>query len=160
MSDEDKTRPSSPAYKSPTAQLDGLSGRELIIALKKMNTGQKKLLALKGNAAIRKILQRDPNFEIQLAVVNSSKTTESEVEQLAGLPSTAEIVLKTIFSNTRWTKSYRIKHRLAKNPKTPIGIANRCLRLLTTHDIKKISQDPHIRKTIAQTAKQLLKSRK
>ncbi len=160
MSDDEKPQQSTPAYRSPMAELEGLNSRELILTIKKMNIGQKKLLAIKGSAAIRKILLRDPNFEIQLAIVNGPKTNESEVEQLAKLPSTSEIVLKTISSSTRWMKSYRIKKSLVTNPKTPIGIANRRLRDLTTHDIKKISQDPHLRKPLTRAAQQMLRTRK
>ena len=158
---DDKTNPTQgPTHTSSLAELSSLNSKELVLALKKMNIGQKKVLALKGNVAMRKMLLRDPSVEVQLAVINSPKTTESEIERHAGLASTAEIVLKTISNNSRWMKSYRIKHALAKNPKTPIGIASRCLRSLTKHDVKKISTDPNVRKPLAQTAQRMLRSRR
>ena len=77
---DDESSKSEPVFKSPTTELEGLNSRELGLALRKMNMGQKKLMAVKGNAAIRKILLRDPNSDIQLAVLNSPKATESEIE--------------------------------------------------------------------------------
>lgn len=153
-----QTRPNIQA--NPLAEFENLNSRELKLALQKMNMGQKKLMAMKGNAAIRRVLLRDPNFEVQMAVINSPKTGEGEIETIAGLPSTAEVVLKAIFSNGRWMKSYRIKHKLATNPKTPIGIVQRCLRILTTHDLKKLCHDPYIRKPVQQSAQRLLKTRR
>ena len=153
MSEEEKADPISTA-------LGRISSKELILAIKKMNPGQKRLLAAKGNAAVRKILLRDPNFEIQLAIVSSPKTTEGEVEQLAGLASTTEIVLKTIATDGRWMKSYRIKRCLAVHPKTPAGLATRCLRSLTAHDLKKIVQDPNVRRSLVQAAQQMLQTRR
>ena len=160
MGDEKKSQPSTPANMDILDRLTRMNSRELSMAIKKMNPGQKKLLAFKGNAAIRKILSRDPNPDIQLAVVNSPKTIEGEIERLASFSSTTEIVLKAISANSRWMKSYRIKHCLAKNPKTSTGVANRCLKSLTTHDLKKISQDPNIKKPTAQAAQRMLKSRR
>lgn len=160
MSDEEQSQLNPPAFKSATEQLVGLNPREIRLAIAKMNAGQKKLLAVKGNAAIRKILLRDPNTDVQLAVVNSPKTNESEIEGLAGLPSTSEIVLKTIFSNPRWMKSYRIKLSLAKNPKSPMNVVQRCLRSLTQHDLKKISQDSNLRQPVTQAAQRMLKTRR
>lgn len=157
---EDNTETAIEARRALGNDLSGLNGRELILAINKMNPGQKRVLAAKGNAAVRKILLRDPNFEIQLAVVSSAKTTESEVEQLAGLASTAEIVLKTIATDGRWMKSYRIKHRLATHPKTPMALATRCLRALTAHDLKKIAADPNVRKSVVQAAQQMVQTRR
>jgi hypothetical protein len=158
MSDDED--PDVPKRQNMFSELEGLNNREQMLAIKKMNAGQKKLLAMKGSASIRKMLLRDPNFEIQLAVLNSPKTIESEVESVARLPSSAEIVLKTIFSNPRWMKSYRIKLGLASNPKTPMNIVRRCLRSLTAHDLKKISQNPHLKKQVTLAAKQLLHNKK
>lgn len=157
--DEEKERESH----SSIPQLNDISGmntREMLLALRKLNVGQKQILALKGNAAVRKALLRDPSIEVQLAIVNSPKTSEGEIEQLAALPASAEIILKTIFSDSRWSKSYRIKHALARNPKTPPSIATRCLMSLTPHDLRKLSQDPSTRKVIAQAAQRMLSSHK
>ena len=158
--DDDDKKSEHNALASLSTDFSGLSARELMLAVAKMNVGQKQLLALKGSSAVRRILLRDPNIEVQLAVVNSPKTSEGEIELLAGLPASAEILLKTIFSDARWSKSYRIKLALAKNPKTPASIATRCLRGLTDHDLRKISVDPYARKTIAQAAQRLLSSHK
>ncbi len=142
------------------ADLSELSGKDLILAVAKMNVGQKIVLALKGNAAVRRILMRDPNVEVQLAIVNSPKTLEGDIEFLAGLPVSAEVVLTTIFSDSRWSKSYRIKHALAKNPKTPASIATKCMRSLTAHDLRKLSVDPNARKSVSQAAQRMLSSHK
>jgi len=142
------------------SELDGLNSRELALAIKKMNMGQKKQLAMKGSPAIRRILLRDPNSEVQLAVVASPKTNESEIESIAKMPATSEIVLKTIFSNSRWFKSYRIKLALTMNPKSPMSVVNRCIRTLTSHDLKKISQNSALRKVVSQAATRLLKTRR
>ena len=158
MNDEQKT--ATCASSNVIEDFSQLSTKELLLAIAKMNVGQKQRLALKGNASARRILLRDPNMDVQLAIVNSPKTSESEIEQIAGMPATAEIVLKTVFSDVRWSKSYRIKHALAKNPKTPVSVANRCMMTLAPHDLRKLSVDPSTRKAIAQSAQRLLNHRK
>lgn len=149
-----------PGSVGPGMDLSQLNPKELILAITKMNVGQKQQLALKGNGAARKILLRDPNIDVQLAIVKSPKTSEGEIEQMAGMAASAEAVLKAVFADARWSKSYRIKLALAKNPKTPTSIANRCLIGLTTHDLKRLSVDPNTKKIVAQAAIRMLSSHK
>lgn len=157
MSEEKKT----PAARvNFLTELNKLNSREQMLAIGKMNSGQKKQLALRGSPTIRKFLLRDPNVDVQLACINSPKVLESEVENIARLPSTAEVVLQSIFSNPRWMKSYRIKLSLSANPKTPMNIVRRCLRSLTPHDLKKLAKDPHLRKQVAQAAQQLISKKR
>lgn len=141
-------------------ELSKLSYKDLLLAIAKMNAGQKQILALKGSPSVRKVLLRDPNLEVQLAIVNSPKASEAEIEQVAGHASTAEVVLKAIASDGRWTKSYRVRLALAKNPKTPAGMATKCLMGLTAHDLKKLAIDPGVKKVIAQAAQRMVKTQK
>ena len=118
------------------------SYKDILNKIQKMNPGQKQQLAHKGNITERKILIRDSNHAVQIAVLSSPKCTEAEVERVAALASTAERILKHIYSSPRWEKSTRIKMACLKNPKLPLQICRKFLNNLSSHQMKKISKDP------------------
>lgn len=152
--------PGTHVVKPAALELKGLAGKDLILALQKMSPGHKRVLAMKGMGSVRRILLRDPNYDVQLAIVASPKSSESEIEQLASFATTGEVVLKTIGNDGRWMRSYRIKRALALNPKTPMALVTRCLRALTPHDLKKIAVDPNVRRLVAQAANQMVATRR
>ena len=56
--DNDLTEEEKATAQSQYQELLGLSGKDLILALQKMNPGQKRILALKGTAAVRRLRDR------------------------------------------------------------------------------------------------------
>lgn len=143
-----------------TDEKDSLSARapsykDRLHEIQKMNPGQKQQLALKGTIQERKILIRDSNPEVRLAVLNSPKCTEAEVERIASLPSTSEKILSHICSTTRWEKSLRIKLACLKNPKLPLPICKKFLNTIGKHNVKKISKDMSISKRVRDIAQRM-----
>ena len=135
------------------------SYKELQLKILKMNPGQKRILALKGNISERKILIRDSNLDVQIAVLTSPKCTEGEVEKIAALASTHDRVLKHIYSTGRWAKSQRIKLACLKNPKLPMQICRKFLSSLHKHHVTKILKDPTMPKKTKELAQIIVKRR-
>lgn len=130
--------------------------KEILQNIQRMNPAQKKRLALKGNITERKILINDPSLEVKIAVIQSPKCTEGEIERIAGAASTPEVVLKTICSSAKWLKSGRIKLACLKNPRLPISTANKFLRAIDKHQLRKISKQHIFPKNIRDLASKIL----
>src|SRR5206468_8462715 len=77
-------------------------------------------LAMKGNKEERSILVRDGTKVVALAVLDSPKVTDSEVEKFASQRNVLESVLRGIPLKRRFMKHYAIVRNLAFNPRTPI----------------------------------------
>lgn len=101
-------------------------------------------IALKGTRDQRSVLIRDPNKLVSLAVLGSPKVTESEIEAFARMANVSEETLRTIGTNRSWTKNYSVISALAKNPKTPTGIALQILSRLNERDLKMIMIDRNV----------------
>ncbi len=76
-------------------------------------------LAVRGNKEDRSILIRDMTKIVCLAVLESPKLTEAEVEGFAQQKNVLDAVLRTIPMKRRFAKSYAIQRNLAFNPRTP-----------------------------------------
>jgi len=124
-----------------------------------MNPGQKIILAQKGNISERKILANDPSIDVRTALVQSAKVTEAEIERIAALPGTPEIVLKTIYSSARWQKSLRVRIACLKNPKLPAAIARKLLARFSKQQLKNIVKDPVIPMATKEAAKRIVSKR-
>ncbi|MCB0331327.1 MAG: hypothetical protein KDD70_16770 [Bdellovibrionales bacterium] len=133
--------------------------RETLLRIQKMNPGQKVTLAQKGNAVERKILAQSGSVEILLALVNGPKVTEQEIERISGLAGTPEVVLKTIYSSSRWIRSHRIRLACLKNPRLPPSMTRKILMGLSKQQLQNLTKDPVMPAASREAAKRLLASR-
>jgi hypothetical protein len=113
-----------------------------------MNVSERMRAAMKGTKEERAILIRDPNKLVSVSVLSSPKLSESEVEQFSKMASISEEVLRIIGMNRGWTKNYGVIAGLAKNPKTPLAVAMRCVQRLTERDLKLIVLDRNIQEPL------------
>jgi hypothetical protein len=126
--------------------------RNLATLIGEMSVAQKVRLALVGDANARKILIRDPKKMIALAVLKSPRLTDGEIRVFATNKNLAEEVITQICRRRAWTRDYAIRRALAKNPKTPVGLALAFLRSLNKRDIKSFSKSREVPATIARMA--------
>ena len=101
-------------------------------------------LAMRGSREQRAALVRDPNKLVATAVLSSPKVSEPEIESFAKMTTVSEEVLRVIGSNRIWTRNYGVVAGLARNPKTPTGIALNFVQRLNERDMKQIASDRNV----------------
>jgi hypothetical protein len=117
-------------------------------------------LAVFGSREQRSQLVRDPNKLVALAVLSSPRLSEPEVENIARMTSVVEDVLRAISANRRWMRNYKVMSAIARNPKTPSGMAIRLLPYLHPRDITVMSVDRNLPEIVRLAAKKLLSKNK
>lgn len=122
----------------------------------KMSISEKIKLATLGNKEARTLLIRDSNKLVCTAVIRSPRITDGEVLSCAANRAINEEVLRTIYNNREWTKNYKIKMALMKNPKVPLTVAIKFLNTLREADIKELSRDKNVPSGLQSFAKKML----
>ena len=120
-----------------------------------MNTRDRMKLAMKGDREARSILIRDSNRVVCSAVINNPRITEQEVENVAGMRTVSDEVLRLIALNRSWARSYPIIHSLARNPRTPIPTVMNVLPRIRTKDLQNLSQNRNVSETVRRQAYRL-----
>jgi hypothetical protein len=119
----------------------------------KMSISEKIKLATRGNKEARGLLLRDSNKLVAVAAIRSPRITDGEVLMCAANKAVNDDVLRAIYNNREWTKDYRIKLALVKNPKTPMALSMRFLSTLRDADVKELARDRNVPSGIAQMAR-------
>ncbi len=124
-----------------------------------MPVSKKIELALKGNREARSLLIKDSNKTVQEAVLNSSRITEREVENITRMRSIPEDTLRKIARKQSWMKVYSIKKGIATNPKSPLTVALHQVVFLTDFDLRMMMRDRNISEVIRREAKKVFTKR-
>lgn len=132
----------------------------LLQKIQKLKTGEKIQLAFRGSQDVRKILLRDPNKEVMLAVLENPKITDSEIELLAKQQTTPVEIIRAITKKRNWMRTYSIVHALVSNPKTPMSIALKHINTLRVKDLSLLEKNRNVPEAVRATAKKLLIARK
>ena len=118
-------------------------------------------IAMRGTREQRAALVRDPNKMVAVAVLSSPKVTESEIESFSKMTTVTEEVLRIIGANRVWTRNYGVALGLARNPKTPTGIALQFVQRLNERDMKQIASDRNVPEPVRLSVRKfLIKSQK
>jgi hypothetical protein len=125
--------------------------------LYRLNTAEKVITALKGNREERAILVRDPNRMVAMGVLGSPKVTDGEIEAFAAMKNVSDVILRSIGNHKEWTKKYSVVANLARNPRTPIGIAMTMVPRLNPKDMKAVSVDKNVPEAIRKAAQKFIK---
>jgi hypothetical protein len=123
----------------------------------RLNTMEKCKTALKGTREERAILIRDPNRLVSAAVLGSGLVTDPEIESFAGMKNVSDQVLRQIGTHKEWTKKYSVIANLARNPRTPIGIAMTMVPRLNPRDMKMVSVDKNVPEAIRKAAQKFVR---
>jgi hypothetical protein len=122
----------------------------------KMSVSEKIKLATLGNKEARTILLRDSNKLVCMAAATSPRITDGEIIGLANSRTVNADVLRYIYSNREFLRTYAIKISLVKNPKVPLPTALKMLYTLQEKDIKELTRDRNVPQTIQSQAKALM----
>jgi len=122
----------------------------------KMSVSEKIKLATLGNKEARTLLLRDSNKLVSMAAATSPRITDGEIHSLANSRTVNADVLRYIYSNREFVKTYAIKFSLVKNPKVPLPTALKMMYTLQEKDIKELARDRNVPQTIQSQAKAFL----
>jgi hypothetical protein len=153
MHGEDDRSSQSPDKSSPrkVEVIEKLTNR-----LKDMSVNERTKLALVGDAEARRLLIRDSNRQVQMAVLQNPRITENEIISIANSRSTPDEMLRAIIGNREWYKHYAVRLALVKNPKTPPALAIRMVGGLVSSDLKLLANNKTVSPAVAQQASRLV----
>ena len=121
-----------------------------------MSVSEKIKLATLGNKEARTILLRDANKLVSMAAATSPRMTDGEILSLSNSRTVNADVLRYIYTNREFLKTYAIKISLVKNPKVPLPTALKMMYTLQEKDIKELARDRNVPQTIQSQAKALI----
>ena len=116
-------------------------------------------LAMLGSKGARRLLLRDTNRLVQIAVIRSPKIREDEVLPIAQDRTSTDDVIRIILNRKDWLKGYPIRLALAQNPKTPIPRALRLLETLQDRDLRIIAKSRNVPGVVSGGALRILSKR-
>lgn len=116
-------------------------------------------LAVRGGKEERSILIRDGTKLVALAVLDSPKVSDGEVEGFAQQKNVLESVLRSIPLKRRFAKNYNIMRNLVCNPRTPLDLSLGLMKNLLVHDLKNLSGNKEVPETIRKLALRMFKQK-
>jgi hypothetical protein len=114
-------------------------------------------LAIKGNKEERSLLIRDGTKLVALAVLESPKISDGEVEKFAGQKNVLEAVLRAIPMKRRFAKLYPVLRNLVFNPRTPIDLSLGIMKHIQINDLRNLSGNKEVPDTIRKLALKMFK---
>jgi hypothetical protein len=116
-------------------------------------------LAMRGTKEERSILIRDSTKLVAIAVLDSPKVSDGEVEKFALQKNVLEAVLRTIPMKRKFAKNYSITRNLVYNPRTPLDLSLGLMKNLLIHDLKNLSDNKEVPDTIRKLALRMFKQK-
>lgn len=116
-------------------------------------------LAMKGNKEERSILVRDGTKIVALAVLDSPKITDGEVEKFANQKNVLESLLRAIPMKRRFAKNYAIVRNLVANPRTPLDVSLGLIKNLLVQDLRNLSGNKEVSETVRKLALRMFKQK-
>ena len=116
-------------------------------------------LAVRGSKEERAILVRDGTKLVALAVLQSPKISDGEVEKFANQKNVLEALLRGITMHRRFMKNYNVVRNLTSNPRTPIDLSLGLIKNLMVQDLKNLSNNKEVSETIRKMALRAFKQK-
>jgi hypothetical protein len=116
-------------------------------------------LAMKGSKEERSILVRDGTKIVAIAVLDSPKISDGEVEKIASQKNVLEAVLRAIPLKRRFMKNYAVVRNLVFNPRTPLDLSLGLMKNLLTADLRNLMGNKEVADTIRKMAMRAYKQK-
>lgn len=129
-----------------------LERESVLQKIAKLTVGQRVQLAMKGSKDERFVLIRDGNKVVSLAVLESPKVSDSEVEGFAAMKNVQEGVLRAIASKRKFMKNYNVVRALANNPRCPLDVSLTLIKMLMGPDLHALSKNKNVSETLRKVA--------
>jgi hypothetical protein len=117
-----------------------------------MRVGERIKVAMRGNREERMVLIRDRSKLVSLAVLESPKVTDSEMEGFAAMKNVQETVLRAISTKRNFIKVYGVLRALVNNPKTPLDVALPLVAHLLVKDQRVLASNKNVNETVRKVA--------
>lgn len=147
-----------PALKKPHVQAEGQRDNTLQ-KINKLDVKGRIQLAIKGTKEERSILIRDGTKIVALAVLESPKLADSEVEHFASQKNVLEAVLRAIPMKRRFAKQYSVLRNLVFNPRTPLDVSLGLMKHMLTQDLRHLSSNKEVSDTVRKLALKMFKQK-
>ena len=131
----------------------------LLQRIGRMRVGERIKLAMRGNREERMILIRDRSKLVSLAVLESPKVNESEMEAFASMKNLQEAVLRAIAGKRNYMKNYTVLRALVNNPKTPLDVTLPLLSHLLVKDMRALAVNKNVNETLRKMALKLWRAK-
>jgi hypothetical protein len=156
--------PATPAAPTPAAAARKKPGKEderlsTLQKIAKLDVHGRIMLAMRGTKEERSVLVRDSTKLVAVAVLDSPKISDGEVEGIALQKNVLEAVLRAIPMKRRFAKNYCIMRNLVCNPRTPLDISLGLMKNLLVHDLKHLSGNKEVSETIRKLALRMFKQK-
>lgn len=142
-----------------TASLKADRRDSVLQKISKLDIRGRITLAMRGTKEERSILIRDSTKLVCLAVLDSPKISDGEVEKFALQKNVLEAVLRAIPMRRRYAKNYNIMRNLVQNPRTPLDLSLGLMKNLLIHDLKNLSGNKEVSDTIRKVALRMFKQK-
>lgn len=116
-------------------------------------------LAFKGTKEERSILIRDGTKIVALAVLESPKLTDGEVEKFASQKNVLEATLRAIPMKRRFMKLYPVVRNLTFNPRTPIDVSLGLMKNLLVQDLRHLAGNKEVSDTVRKLALKMFRQK-
>jgi len=116
-------------------------------------------LAMKGTKEERSLLVRDGTKMVALAVLESPKISDAEVEKFATQKNVLEAVLRAIPMKRRFVKNYAVVRNLTFNPRTPLDVSLSLIKHLLITDLRHLSGNKEVSETVRKLALKMFKQK-
>jgi hypothetical protein len=151
-----KTAAGSAAHAKKAAPVNPVERRDSTMQkIAKLDIKGRIALAMRGNKEDRSILIRDSTKIISLAVLDSPKVSESEVEGFASQRNVLDAILRAIPMKRRFQKKYNILRNLVFNPRTPIDASLSLMKNLMAKDLKALLENKDVPEAVRKLAKRM-----
>ncbi len=173
--DELELAPDEPAAASPTAPTAAASKTSPVVKktyltheeargsalhkISKLDVKGRIQLAIKGTKEERSILIRDGTKVVALAVLESPKLSDGEVETFASQKNVLEAVLRGIPMKRRFAKHYGVVRNLVFNPRTPLDVSLGLMKNMLVHDLRNLASNREVSETIRKLALKMFKQK-
>jgi hypothetical protein len=131
----------------------------LLQRLGALRVGERIKLAMKGNREERMVLIRDRSKLVSLAVLESPKVNDSEMETFAAMKNIQEAVLRAISTKRNYIKNYGVVRALVNNPKTPLDAVLPLLSHLLVKDLRALAMNKNVVETVRKIALKMFRTK-
>lgn len=114
---------------------------------------------MKGNKEERSLLIRDGTKIVALAVLDSPKITDGEVERFATQKNVLEAVLRGIPLKRRFAKNYAVVRNLVFNPRSPLDLSLALIKNLLVADLRNLAGNKEVSDTLRKLAQKMFKQK-
>ncbi len=114
---------------------------------------------MRGSRDERLILIRDRCKVVALAVLDSPKIGDNEMELIAGMRNVQEMVLRAVAAKRRFMKNYSVVRTLVNNPRVPIEVTMPLVQHLLTVDLHYVMKNRNISDALRKAVLNLVQRR-